>query len=83
MNLVVFVCGAVLHADTAQLADAFFVIRTISRPNSLENCGFGVKNKTQSFQNLFSGDIFLHLLNIFATADPKLKQKIPKIIVQF
>ena len=29
-----------------------------SRLNSLENCGFGGKNKNQSFQNLFSGDIF-------------------------
>ena len=54
-----------------------------SRPSSLENCGFGGKNKTQSFQKLFLGDIFLHLLNIFATAAPKLKQKISKIIVQF
>ena len=54
-----------------------------SRPNSLENCGFGGKNKTQSFQKLFSGDIFLHLLNIFATAASKLKQKISKIILQF
>ena len=34
-----------------------------SRPNSLklDNCGFGGKNKTQSFQILFSGDIFLYL----------------------
>ena len=54
-----------------------------SRPNSLENCGFGEKNQTQSFQKLFSGDIFLYLLNIFATAAPQLKQKISKIIVQF
>ena len=46
-----------------------------SRSNSFENCGFGGKIKTQSFQKLFSGDIFLHLLNIFATAVPKLKQK--------
>ena len=44
---------------------------------------FGGKNKTQSFQKLFRGDIFLYLLNIFATAVPKLKQKISKIIVQF
>ena len=54
-----------------------------SRPNSLENCGFGGKSKTQSFQKLFSRDVFLHLLNIFATAAPKLKQKISKIMVQF
>ena len=52
-------------------------------PNSLANCGFGGKNKTQSFKKLFLGDIFLHLLNIFATAAPKLKQKISKIIVEF
>ena len=30
VNLVVFVCGAVQHADTVQHADAFFVIRAIS-----------------------------------------------------
>ena len=54
-----------------------------SRPNSLENCGFGGKIKTKSFQTLFSGDIFLHLLDIFATTASKLKQKISKIIVQF
>ena len=34
-------------------------------------------------KNFLSGDIFLSLLNIFATAVPKLKQKISKIIVQF
>ena len=50
-----------------------------SRPNSSENCGFGGKNKTKSFQNLFSGDIFLHLLNICAIAASKLKQKISKL----
>ena len=65
-------------ADAAQHADAFFVIRAIS---SLENCGFGGKNKTAGFQKLFFGDIFLYLLNIFATAAPELKQKISKIIV--
>ena len=54
-----------------------------SRPNRSENCGFGGKNKTQSFQKLFSGDIFLYLLNIFATAASKLTQTISKIIVQF
>ena len=46
-----------------------------SRPSSLQSCGFGGKNKTQSFQKLFSGDIFLYLLNISATAAPKLNQK--------
>ena len=55
-----------------------------SRPNSLENCGFGGKIKTQSFQkNFFRGDIFLYLLNIFANPAPKSKQKVSKIIVQF
>ena len=49
------------------------------RPNSLENCAF-VENKTQSFQKLFSGYIFLYLLNILATAVPKSKQKISKMI---
>ena len=43
-----------------------------SRP---KNFGFGGKNKTQSFQKLFSGDIFLYLLNMFATAAPKVKAK--------
>ena len=67
-------------ADAAQHGDAFFVIHAFS---SLEKCGFGGKNKTQSFQKLFSGDICLYLLNIFATAAPKSKQKLSKIIVQF
>ena len=49
------------------------------KPNSLENCGFGGKNKTQSFQKLFSGDIFLYLLNILATAASKLKKKYQKL----
>ena len=44
--------------------------------NSRVYCGFGGKNKTQSFQNFFAGDIFVHLLNIFATAVPKSKQNI-------
>ena len=48
--------------------------------NSL-NLGFGGKNKTQSFQKLFGRDIFLYLLNIFATAASKIKQKISKIIL--
>ena len=46
-----------------------------------ENCGFGGKNKTQNFQKVFSGDIFLYLLNILANAASKLKQKMSKIIV--
>ena len=39
----------------------------------LENCGLGRKNKYQRFKQIFSRDIFLYLLNIFATAAPKLK----------
>ena len=38
------------------------------------------RTKLKSFQKLFSGDIFLNLLNIFATAASKLTQKISKII---
>ena len=33
------------------------------------------RTKLKSFQKLFGGNIFLYLLNIFATAAPKLKQK--------
>ena len=54
-----------------------------TRSNGLENCGFSGKNNTQSFQKLFSVDIFFYLLNIFATAAPKLKQKTSKIVFQF
>ena len=54
-----------------------------SRPNSLENCGFGGKNKTQSFLKLFSGDTFLYLLNVFATAVAKTKQKYQKLWFNF
>ena len=42
----------------------------------------GGKSSSQ-FRWLFPGDIFLYLLNIFAIAVPKLKQKISKIIFQF
>ena len=45
------------------------------KPNSLDNCGFGGKDKTHSFQKLFLADIVLYLLNIFATAAPKCKTK--------
>ena len=41
------------------------------------------RTKLRVSKNFFSGDIFLHLLNIFATAVPNSKQKISKIIVQF
>ena len=41
------------------------------------------RTKLRVSKNFFREDIFLYLLNIFATAVPKLKQKISKIIVQF
>ena len=41
------------------------------------------EHKSEFPKKKFGGDIFLYLLNIFATAVPKLKQKISKIIVQF
>ena len=41
------------------------------------------QNSIRVSKNFFRGDIFLYLLNIFATAVPKLKQKILKITVQF
>ena len=44
---------------------------------------FWREEQNSEFPNFFSGDIFLYLLNIFAPAVPKLKQKISKIIVQF
>ena len=34
------------------------------------------RTKLRVSKNFFRGDIFLYLLNIFATAVPKLKQKI-------
>ena len=40
------------------------------------------RTKLRVSKNFFRGDIFLYLLNIFATAIPKLKQKISKIKVQ-
>ena len=43
-----------------------------SRPNSLENCGFGGKNKTQSFQKL-SGDIFFEFVEYFCNRSLKIK----------
>ena len=51
-----------------------------STPNSLENCGFVGKKKLR-VSKTFWGDIFLYFMNIFATAAPKLKPKISKIIV--
>ena len=51
----------------------------VSQKEQMKETQIGGKNITKSFQKLFSGDIFLHLLNIFATAVPKSKQKISKI----
>ena len=44
---------------------------------------FRREEQNSEFPKTFFGDIFLYLLNILATATPKLKQKISKIIVQF
>ena len=41
------------------------------------------RTKLRVSKNVFSGDNFLYLLNIFETAAPKSKQKISKIIIQF
>ena len=43
---------------------------------------FMLREQTRDFQKLFSWDIFLHLLNTFATAASKLEQKISKIMFQ-
>ena len=47
----------------------------ISRPNSLENCGFGGKNKTQSFQILFFGEHLFVFAEYFCNRSPKIKTK--------
>ena len=52
-----------------------------SRPNSLENGGFGGKNKTQSFQKLFVGGYLFVFVDIFATAAPKLEQKYQNLLM--
>ena len=46
-----------------------------SRPNSLENCGFGGKNKTQSFQKLFVGGYLFVFVEYFCNRSPKIKTK--------
>ena len=46
-----------------------------SRPNSLENCGFGGKNKTQSFQKLFVGGYFFVFVEYLSNRSPKIKTK--------
>ena len=45
-----------------------------SRPNSLENGGFGGKNKTQSFQKLFGGYLFVFVKYLW-NRSPKIKTK--------
>ena len=44
-------------------------------PNSLENCGFGGKIKTQSFQNLFSGGHLFVFVEYLCKRSPKIKTK--------
>ena len=41
------------------------------------------RTKLRVSKNFFSGDIFLHLLNIFATATSKSKQQTSTIVVEF
>ena len=54
-----------------------------SRPNSLENCGFGGKNKTQIFQTLFLGLSFC-ICRISLQPQPQNYNKnYQKFIVQF
>ena len=88
VNLVVFVCGAVQHADKAcGHGAAGGCIFLLSAPSLLQTIRPTVvlagRTKLRVSKNFLSRDIFLCLLNIFATAAPKSKQKIPKIIVQF
>ena len=56
--------------DAGQRADAFFVIRAIS---SSENCGFGGKNKTQSFQKLFVGGYLFVFVEYLCNCSPKIE----------
>ena len=46
-----------------------------SRPNSLENCSFGGKKKTQSFQKLFVGRYLFVFVKYFFKRSPKIKTK--------
>ena len=62
-------------SGAVQFADKNFVHRTISRPNSLENCGFGGKNKTQSFQKLFSRGHLFVFVEYLCKRSPKIKTK--------
>ena len=43
-----------------------------SSANSLENCGFGGKNKNQSFQKLFGGYLFV-FVKYLCNRSPKIK----------
>ena len=44
-------------------------------PNSLENCGFGGKNNTQSFQKLFSGGYLFVFVEYLCKRSSKIKTK--------
>ena len=46
-----------------------------SRPYSLENCSFGGKSKTQSFQKLFSGGYLFVFVEYLRNRNPKIKTK--------
>ena len=46
-----------------------------SRPNSLENCGFGGKNKTQSFQKLFVRGYLFVFVEYLCNRSPKIETK--------
>ena len=46
-----------------------------SRPNSIENCGLGVKNKTQSFQKLFVGGYLFVFVEYLSNRSLKIKTK--------
>ena len=43
--------------------------------NSLENCGFGGKNKTQSFQKLFVGGYLFVFVEYLGNCRPKIQTK--------
>ena len=49
--------------------------QNLSRPNSLENCGFGGENKTQSFQKLFFGGCLFVFVEYLCNRSPKIKTK--------
>ena len=46
-----------------------------SRPNSLENCSLGGKNKTQSFQKLFVGGYLFVFVEYLCNCSLKIKTK--------